>query len=161
MLSELCYSFLLRRPQSCFHYRRSYKVCDWCGHFARGDALYKAHISKCQPGLKDWENGFLRAGFFPKTRVHEFRCVCRIMAFDVKQLKHQEDMPMEEEDSPTISEHSSGKSGIAFQDVEEHQQCFSQGSFGGTSQISSATIAQEANPPVGSKLGNQQTQNTD
>jgi hypothetical protein len=125
------------------HFRRSYKVCDWCGHFARGDALYKAHISKCQPGLKEWENGFLRAGFFPKTRVDEFRCVFRIMAFDDKHLKHQEHAPTDEVENLSNSDHSSEKSQLPFQDVQEQRHCYSQDSFGGTSQISSATVAQE------------------
>jgi len=66
-----------------------------------------------------------------------------MMAFDDKQLKQQEDAPTEEVESPTVSDHSSVKSQLPFQDVQEHQPCFSQGSFGGKSQISSTTVAQE------------------
>jgi hypothetical protein len=67
------------------------------------------------------------------------------MAFDVKPLKHQEHAPTEEVDGLSNSDHSSDKSQLPFQDVQDQQHCYSQDSFGGTSQISTATVVKEAN----------------
>jgi hypothetical protein len=60
-----------------------------------------------------------------------------MIAHDPKDIKPQDEPPSEEVNIHDAGDHDSDKSQLAFQEIQENQQCFSQDSFGGTSQISS------------------------
>jgi hypothetical protein len=79
-----------------------------------------------------------------------------MMGLDIKHFKHQDEDPTEKASTITESDHDSDKSQLAFQEIQEQQPCYSQGSFGGASQLSSAvgtlpksqpTVEKESKPP--------------